>query len=155
MAIINSYDQYSRLIVRSVNHIFKNFLKDHTIEEVLESQSSKGDPSVSVSISGSLKGELIINLPASTLDRITKYFFKSASGRAMKKHYEEVAGEIANLITGTFANQLQFLNHTVRLSPPEFNEEDVTTRTLYDNINLSFNSQYGGFDVDLYYRHDE
>ncbi len=155
MAIINSYDQYARLIIRSVNHIFKNFLKDNSIEEVLESQSSKGDPSVAIGISGTLKGELIINLPASTLNNITKYFFKTAGGKSAKKHYEEVAGEIANLITGTFANQLQFLNHTVRLSPPEFNEEDVTTRTLYDNINLSFISQYGGFDVDLYYRHEE
>jgi CheY-specific phosphatase CheX len=154
MAIIDSYDQYSKLIVRSVNHIFKNFLKDHTIEEVLESQSSKGDPSVSVGISGSIKGELIINLPSPTLDKITKYFFKSASAKTVKKHYEEVAGEIANLITGTFANQLQFLNHDVRLSAPEFNEESVTTRTLYDNINLSFQSNFGGFDVDLYYRHD-
>ncbi len=155
MSIINSYDQYARLITRSVDHIFKNFLKDNSIEEVLESQSSKGDPSVSISISGTLKGELIINLPPSTLSNITKFFFKTSGGKSVKKHFEEVAGEIANLITGTFANQLQFLNHTVRLSPPEFNEEDMTTRTLYDNINLSFNSHFGGFDVDLYYRHDE
>ncbi|MCX7677585.1 MAG: chemotaxis protein CheX [Spirochaetes bacterium] len=153
MALIDSYEQYAKLIVRSVDHIFKNFLKDNTIEEVLESQSSKGDPTVSIGISGSIKGELIISMPQSTLENITKFFFKNASARTIKKHYEEVAGEIANLITGTFANQLQFLNHTVRLTPPEFNEE-ITTRTLYDNVNLSFISHFGGFDVDLYYRHE-
>lgn len=155
MSITSSYDQYSKLIVRSVDHIFKNFLKDNTIKEVLENQSKKGDPTVSISINGTLKGELIISLPKETLDNITKFFFKNASPKILKKHYEEVAGEIANLITGTFANQLQFFNHTVRLSPPEFNEEDVTTRTLYENINLSFNSFFGGFDVDLYYRHEK
>jgi CheY-specific phosphatase CheX len=107
---------------------------------------------VSIEINGAIKGEIIINLPEGTLNSITKYFFSSATGRTVKKHYEEVAGEIANLITGTFANQLQFLKRDIRLSPPEFNDESDTTRSLYDNINLSFNSSYGGFDIDLFYR---
>lgn len=149
---MNTYDQYSKLIVRSVNHIFRNFLKDESISEILESQSSGTDPKVSIEINGAIKGEIIINLPEGTLNSITKYFFSSATSRTVKKHYEEVAGEIANLITGTFANQLQFLKRDIRLSPPEFNEDSDTTRTLYDNINLSFNSSYGGFDIDLFYR---
>ncbi|MBP7583915.1 MAG: chemotaxis protein CheX [Spirochaetes bacterium] len=149
---MNTYEQYSKLIVRSVNHIFKNLLKDESVSEILESQSSENDPKVSVEISGSIKGEIIINMPVDTLNRITKFFFSGATNRSVKKHYEEVAGEIANLITGTFANQLQFLRQDIKLSAPEYNEEPVTTRTLYDNINLSFNSSYGGFDIDLFYR---
>ncbi len=153
MTIIDSYDQYSRLIARSVSHIFKNFLKDASIAEILDLQAGDGDPKVSVGLSGSLKGEININFPRETLGRITRFLVGGVSNRTAKKHYEEVAGEIANLITGTFANQLQFLNQDVRLSAPEYNEEPLTTRALFDNINLSFTSSYGGFDVDLFYRH--
>ncbi len=149
---MSDYEHYSKLVKRSVNHIFKNLLKDESVCETLESQSGNGDPRVSVEITGSLKGEMIIMLPVGTLNNITRFFISGATARTVKKHHEEIAGEIANLITGTFANQMQFLNHDIRLSAPEFNEDSITTRTLYDNINLSFLSGYGGFDVDLYYR---
>lgn len=151
---MQNYDAYSRMIVRSVSHIFKNFLQDQTIEEILESQAGREDPRVTVSINGKLKGELVLNFPPKTLTHITTHFFQSASGKSAHRHFEEVAGEIANLITGTFANQLQFHNIDVRLSAPEYNEEAMTARSLYDNINLSFNSRFGGFDLDLYYREE-
>lgn len=72
--------------------------------------------------------------------------------QSIKKHHADVAGEIANMITGTFANQLQYINYHVRLSPPDFNDDPITVKALYDNINVSFQSSYGGFDVDLYYK---
>ena len=28
----------------------------------------------------------------------------------------------------------------------------LLVKTLYENINLSFNSKYGGFDIDFYYK---
>jgi len=31
---MNEYDRYSRYLVRSVNHIFKHFLDDTSIEDV-------------------------------------------------------------------------------------------------------------------------
>ena len=66
-----------------------------------------------------------------------------------------VAGEIANLITGTFANQLQFDDYDIVLSPPEFNDDPILMKALYDNVNLSFSSSFGGFDIDLYYKEEE
>jgi CheY-specific phosphatase CheX len=152
---MKDYNKYSKLVIRSVNHIFKNFLKDPSIKEILESQAQNGDPRVSIEIDGSIKGELIISFPAQTLNDITKFFFKGSAARSLKKHHEEVAGEIANLVTGTFANQLQFDNMDVRLSAPEYNDDTKTMRTLYDAINLSFDSGFGGFDVNLYYRDGE
>jgi CheY-specific phosphatase CheX len=150
--MMSDYDRYSKYLVRSVNHIFKNFLDDTTIEEVYETQSRVKDPLVVVEINGTMKGEIIINLPKRTLDQITVKFVNSNDAKTIKKYYGDVAGELANLITGTFANQMQFLKHDIKLNAPEFNDDPISVKALYENINLSFSSKYGGFDIDFYYK---
>ncbi|MGV7929948.1 MAG: chemotaxis protein CheX [Spirochaetota bacterium] len=152
---MSNYERYSRFIVRSVDHIFKNFLNDPTIEEVYESQSSEVDRKVAIEIEGTISGELVINLPQKTLGLITRRMVQNDNPRALKKYYNDVAGELANLISGTFANQMQFLNHELRLSPPEVEEDPISLKTFYENINLSFKSSFGGFDIDLYYKENK
>jgi CheY-specific phosphatase CheX len=152
---MSNYRRYSLLIVRSVDHIFKNFLNDPKVEEVFEAQSSGKDSKVAIEIEGTLKGELVFNIPVKTLDLITKKMVPDLTSRSLRQYHRDVAGEIANLITGTFANQLQFLKHEVRLSPPEIDDDPISLKALYDNINLSFRSSFGGFDVDLYYRENK
>jgi CheY-specific phosphatase CheX len=149
---MGNYDRYSRYLVRSVTHIFKNFLEDGTIEEVFETQSRDRDPLVVVEIGGTMKGEIILNLPKKTLDRITMKFINSNDARAVRNCHGDVAGELANLITGTFANQMQYVEHNIRLNAPEFNDDPISVKTLYENINLSFSSKYGGFDIDFYFK---
>lgn len=149
---MSNYERYSRYLVRSVDHIFKNFLSDSSIEEVFESQSDNEDPIVSIELDGSLRGELVINLPLPTLDMLTKRIVPSVRKNSIKKHHPDVAGEIANLIAGTFVNQLQFVRHNVRPSAPEYNDDPLSIKALYENINLSFSSRFGGFDVDLYFQ---
>jgi CheY-specific phosphatase CheX len=149
---MNEYDRFSRYLVRSVNHIFTHFLGDASIEEVFETQSKEKDPLVVVEIDGSLKGEIIINLPKKTLDGITRKFVNTDDSKLIRKYHGDVAGELANMITGTFANQMQFLKHDIRLNAPEFNDDPITVKTLYENINLSFSSKYGGFDIDFYFK---
>lgn len=149
---MSNYKRYSKYIVRSVNHIFKNFLNDETIKEVYETQSKKKDPQIAVEIEGTLIGEIVINMPVSTLDLITKQFINKSDKRSIRRYHSDVAGELANLITGTFANQLQYAQHEIQLAPPEFNDDPISLKTLYDNINLSFKSSYGGFDIDFYYK---
>lgn len=150
---MSSSERYSEFIVRSVDHIFKKFLQDEYIEEVYETQTGSEDHQVAVEIGGTLQGEIVINLPDHTLNLLTKKFI--GNRKSPKKHYGDVAGEIANLITGTFANQLQFDDHDITLSPPEFDDDPIAMKALYDNINLSFSSSYGGFDIDLYYKEEE
>lgn len=145
-------DRYSKYLVRSVNHIFKHFLDDASVEEVYETQSKEKDPLVVVEIGGTMKGEIIINLPKKTLDGITMKFINSDDVKTIRKYHGDVAGELANLITGTFANQMQFLKHDIKLNAPEFNDDPIAMKTLYENINLSFCSKYGGFDIDFYYK---
>jgi len=94
---------------------------------------------VAVEIGGTLKGEIIINLPKKTLDLITMKFINSRDAKAIRKSHGDVAGELANLITGTFANQMQYLEHNIKVNAPEFNDDPITVKALYDNINLSFN----------------
>ncbi len=149
---MNEYDIYSKVISRSVDHIFKNFLEDNSIKEVNETQSRVKDPQVAIEIDGSLKGEIIINLPVDTLNLITKKFIGSSNQKLIKKNFPDVAGELANLITGTIANQLQYTNKHLTLSPPEFNSDSILMKALYENINLSYTSRYGGFDIDFYYK---
>ncbi len=149
---MSRYNTYYKCIVRSVDHIFKNFFKDELIDEVFDAQSSSNDPVVSVEINGSLTGEIIINIPVKTLNLLIKEMIPDANPRSLKKHHADVAGELANLITGTFANQLQFIKHKVRLYPPDFNDDPIKIKALYENINISFTSSFGGFDVDLYYK---
>lgn len=149
---MSEYDTYTKVLTRSVNHIFKNFLKDSVIEEVYETQSSKKDHKVAVEINGSLEGEIVINIPSTTLNKISKCFTGDSKKRITKSVSADVAGELANLITGTFANLMQYIEHDIILSPPEFNDDPIQIKTLYENINISFISSFGGFDVDLYYR---
>ncbi|HOW81932.1 MAG TPA: chemotaxis protein CheX [Spirochaetota bacterium] len=150
---MDNYQKYSKCIVRSVNHIFKNFLNDNDITEVYETQAMENDPQVAVEIDGTISGEIVINLPVKTLDLITKKFINRSDTKTIRKHHGDVAGELANLITGTFANQLQYADHVIQLAPPEFNEDPIAIKALYDNINLSFRSSFGGFDIDLYYKY--
>ena len=149
---MDNYERYSKYLVRSINHIFQQFLDDQSIEEVFEAQSKDSDPCVAVEIQGTIRGEIVINLPKKTLDMITKKFINKSDTRSIRRSHGDVAGELANLITGTLANQLQYAEHEIRLSPPEYNEDPITIKALYENINLSFNSKYGGFDVDFYYK---
>jgi CheY-specific phosphatase CheX len=149
-----SSDRYSKYIARSVDHIFKTFLNDAAIKEVFESQSSKTAHKVMIEIGGTLTGELIINFPPKTLNLLTSQFINSKNPRTIRKNHKDVAGELANLITGTFANQLQYIDHNICVSTPEFDDDPISIKTLYENINLSFSSSYGGFDVDLYYKED-
>jgi CheY-specific phosphatase CheX len=149
---MSDYDVYSRYLVRSVSHIFKNFLDDREVEEVYETQCDGNYSQVAVEFKGSMVGEIIINLPPGTLRGITKKFVQKNDSRVINRSKRDVAGELANLITGTFANQLQYADHYLRLSAPEHDEDPLTVKALYDNINLSFQSLYGGFDIDLYFR---
>jgi CheY-specific phosphatase CheX len=149
---MSGYDRYTKYLVRSVNHIFKHFLDDATIEEVFETQSRGKDSLVAVEIDGTIKGEIVINLPKNTLDRITMKFLNTKDAKAIRQYHGDVAGELANMITGTFANQMQFLKHEIKLTAPEFNDDPISVKTLYENINLSFSSKYGGFDIDFYFK---
>ena len=154
---MNSYDRYYNCIIRSVDHIFKKFFNDDAITEVFESKAEANVAKVSVEIDGSLLGEIILNIPKTTLNLLIKKMIPDAkpTDRSLKKYYSDVAGELANMITGTFANQLQFVEKDIRLSPPEFNNDPITMKALYENINISFNSSFGGFDVDLYYKEND
>jgi CheY-specific phosphatase CheX len=148
-------DLYTRYLTRSVNHIFKNFLEDNNIEEIYETQSSAKDARVAVEFTGTLEGEILISIPDPTLKLITKKFINKKDATSINASKPDVAGELANLISGTFANQLQYVDHSINLSPPEFNDDPLEVKTFFENINISFNSIYGGFDIDLYYKEDE
>lgn len=149
---MNNYEVYSKILTRSVSHIFLKFLNDENLNEVYKGQCNKKDPKVAVEISGTLKGEIIINIPQKTLNKISRKFIGDNKAKITKKISADVAGELANLITGTFANLMQYAKHDLRLAPPEFNEDPITMKALYNNVNISFESSFGGFDIDLYYR---
>lgn len=144
--------KYNKAVERAVIHIFSNLLQDDSIEEVFHSQTEKNDPKVWIEVEGTIEGEIAITLTKETLKNLTKHFHPKSRGRAVIINQRDVIGELANLITGTIANQLQYINHEVRLLPPEFEEDPISMKALYENINLSFNSNFGGFDIDLYYR---
>ncbi len=144
--------KYEKALTRSVIHIFTNFFKDEQIQESFHTQTIKNDTKVWIEITGSFTGEIVITLKDETLKGLIRLFHPRVKEKTLLKHKDDVIGEMANLITGTFANQLQYLDHDIRLSPPEFEEDPIQMKALYNNINCSFNSSYGGFDVDLYYK---
>jgi len=149
---MDNIDRYSRYLLRSVKHIFKKFLEDNSIEEIYETQARETDSRVAVEMEGTIKGELIIYLPEKTLNAVTKKFIGEKNKSQAVEHYQDVAGELANLVSGTFVNQMQYEDHNILLFPPEFDDDPIAMKTLYENINLSFSSSYGGFDVDLYFK---
>ena len=149
------YQDYANLMKKSINHIFASLFNDQSIKEVYDSLIHEKSTQVAVEFKGTLRGEIIIKLPKKTLTGMARKFITSPNSRISKKVSEDVAGEIANLITGTFANQLQYLNHEIILLPPEINNDPISMKALYENINLSFQSDFGGFDIDLFFRKGE
>lgn len=147
--------KYEKALVRSVIHIFTNFFQDEMIREEFSTQTVKQDTKVWIEISGTISGEIVISLRDETLAGLIRKFHPRVRDKSLDKYKDDVIGEMANLITGTFANQLQYVNHDIRLSPPEFEEDPIQMKALYNNINCSFTSNFGGFDVDLYYKSSE
>ena len=88
---MDGYDKYSKYIVKSVNHIFKRFLDDSSVEEVYEMQARENDPQVAIEIDGTISGEIVINLPQDTLDLITRKFIGSKNKKSVKNSNGDVA----------------------------------------------------------------
>ena len=145
-------EKYANFLLKAVKYIFKRFLEDENIKEVLELNFKDKVNKIVIEISGTLKGEILIHLPQNTLKQITKKFIGSPDEKLLKPYYKDVGGEIVNQITGTFANQMQFEGHDIILTPPEFNDDPISMKALYENINICFDSSYGPFEVDLYFR---
>ena len=145
-------ETYAKFLLRAVKYIFKRFLEDETIKEVFEFNAKGKVNQIIVEISGTLRGEIIIHLPQDTLKQITKKFINASNEKTLRTHYKDVGGEVVNQVTGTFANQMQYEGHNITLSPPEFNDDPISMKALYENINMCFDSGYGPFEVDLYFR---
>lgn len=148
----NSYRRYSKCLERSVLHIFNNLFQDKSITEIYESQSKKSAPMVAIEFDGTFQGEILFSVPKSTLKALGKKINPDFTSKMTKSHYNDIAGELANMITGTLANQLQYIDHNIRLYPPEFDQDMINLKTFYDTITMSFTSEFGGFDIDLYYK---
>lgn len=144
--------KYNKGLERAVLHIFNNFLSDSSIKEVTESQSGKKSHIVWIEMNGTFEGEMQITLCDSMIGELVHLFHKDETLKKTKALIKDVSGEIANLISGTFVNQLQYIGHDIRVSPPEFEEDPISMKALYENISLSFVSVYGGFDIDIYYK---
>ena len=145
-------DKYAKFLLKAVKYIFKKFLEDENIKEVFELDRKGKINQIVIEFSGSLKGEIIIHLPQDTLKQITKKFIGTSDEKKLKQYYQDVGGEVVNQVTGTFANQMQYEGHNIILTPPEFNDDPILMKALYENINIYFDSSYGPFEVDLYFR---
>jgi CheY-specific phosphatase CheX len=146
-----NYRQYSKCLENSIVHIFNNLFNDKSISEIYDSQSSGKAPTVAIEFEGSFHGEILFSLPKKTLKALNKKVNPEIK-KMSSSHYNDLAGEIANLVTGTLANQLQYIQHEITLNPPEFDKDIIKLKTFYDTITMSFVSDFGGFDVDLYYK---
>lgn len=151
---MSDYKIYRNYLTKSVYHIFKNLLQDAGIESVYDNPTSSSLLRISVDMRGSIKGEILFHYPRNTIKNV----FHAMNGanapkRISKETLVDVASELSNMITGTFVNQMQFVDHNIDVSPPELQEDDEEyIRTLYENVNLSFRGQMGTFDIDFYYR---
>ncbi len=146
------YQLYSKGLINSVIHIFSNLFDDKTIKETVESKTTENDKRVWIEFNGSMRGEIIIITPKETLDKLVKKYNPKARGKKIESDYNDVLGEVANLIAGTLANQLQYYNHTVIPTPPEFEEDPIPMKTLFESVSLSFTSGFGHFDIEAYIR---
>ena len=144
--------KYNKGLERSVVHIFNNFLSDTSIREVTDSQAGSKHHNVWLEMNGTFEGEMQITLTDNLITELIHFFHKDRNIRKTRHVIHDVIGEIANLISGTFVNQLQYIGHDIKLSPPEFEEDPISMKALYNNISLSFESALGGFDIDIYYK---
>ena len=148
----SEYQQYSLCLERAVKHIFTSLFGDPSVDEVFEAPPIKSAYTVLLEMDGTMKGALKIQLPKKTIRALAQKMFTNSSASQIEEHSEDIAGEMANQIAGTFSNQLQFIKHSIRLFPPEFGEDLVGLTTFYENINMVFESKYGNFEIDLYYK---
>jgi CheY-specific phosphatase CheX len=103
---------------------------------------------------GSISGEILYYFPRETIKKILDKMMPSQMGKKLlKKTLHDAANELGNMITGTFVNQMQYLNHEIFVSPPEVQEQrEEYMRTLFETVNLSFDCELGGFDIDFFYK---
>ena len=149
-----NYRKYSKCLERSVKHIFTNFLGDASVKTVAEA-CKKADYKVWLEIEGSFCGEIFLKFPDGTMKKITEQLYSDVKGKALKQASMDIMGELANMITGTFANQLQFLNHDLILNAPEFENDPIPMKALYENISLTFESDFGLFEAEVFFRNEE
>jgi CheY-specific phosphatase CheX len=149
---MSNYRKFSQCLERSVKHIFTSLFHDQTIDEVFDETPGKIGKTVLIEMDGTVKGALRIQLAESTIKSLAKEIDPGAKGKSFAVIAEDVAGEMGNLIAGTLVNQLQYINHSIRLFPPEFGEDLVGTTALYENVSMTFRSVHGLFCVDLFYR---
>ena len=149
---MSNYRKFSQCLERSVKHIFRNLFGDSSIDEVFDESPSHFGKTVMIEMDGTVKGALRIRLPDPTIKSLAKAIDPDAKGKQFSATAEDVAGEMGNLIAGTLVNQLQYINHSIKLYPPEFGEDLLGTTALYENVNMTFRSAYGAFVVDLYYK---
>lgn len=149
-----NYRKYSKCLERSVKHIFENFLNDQSVSSIAK-ECGKCDYKVWLEIEGSFCGEILLKFPEVTIKKITEKMHPGIKGKALKQAAVDLTGELANMITGTFANQMQFLNHELLLNAPEFENDPIPLKALYDNITLSFESEFGYFDAELFFRNEQ
>lgn len=148
----NYRKKYNKGLERAVLHIFNNFLLDTSIKEVTEAQAVQKNHLVWIEMSGTFEGEMQITLSDDLVSALVSFFHKNEKVKKTKSVIHDVTGEIANLISGTFVNQLQYIGHDIKVSPPEFEEDPISMKALYDNICLSFSSTLGGFDIEIFYK---
>ena len=149
---MSNYRKFSQCLERSVKHIFTNLFGDASIDEVFDETPSAFGKTVMIEMDGTVKGALRIQLPEPTIKSLAKTIDPNAKGKQFSATAEDVAGEMGNLIAGTLVNQLQYINHSIKLFPPEFGDDLLGTTALYENVNMTFRSAYGAFVVDLYYK---
>jgi CheY-specific phosphatase CheX len=149
---MSNYKKFSQCLERSVKHIFTHLFKDPSIDEIFEKVTIGKGRTVLIEMDGTVKGVLRIQLPDATIKSLAKTIDPDAKGKSAAATAEDVTGEMGNLIAGTLVNQLQYINHSIRLFPPEFGDDLIGTTTLYENVSLTFGSVYGSFIVDLFYK---
>ncbi|MGL4368442.1 MAG: chemotaxis protein CheX [Spirochaetota bacterium] len=149
---MSNYRKFSQCLERSVKHIFTNLFGDSSIDEVFDENPVSFGKTVMIEMDGTVKGALRIQLPEPTIRSLAKTIDADAKGKKFSAVAEDVAGEMGNLIAGTLVNQLQYINHSIKLFPPEFGDDLLGTTALYENVNMTFRSSFGAFVVDLYYK---
>lgn len=149
---MNLSNRYQNNIYKSVNDTFQKLFNKETEQNSLKTKISESDLKLAISIVGAIKGKFILSFPQKTLTNISKHFFSNQNISLTEQDYVDVAGEISNLITGHFISNIDVNNQYIDITHPEVTNNHIINDHSYNNLPLSYSSDFGRLNINFYYQ---
>lgn len=143
--------RYKEIIKKSVSHIFTTMLQSQSCDQI-DLLLDEDIYSIVITCKGSLQGDFHFTYCKKTIANIVSYFNQKNYDKHNESDLKDIAGEISNLIAGTFVTRLRFNKNDIKISHPQHDKTFQENRRTYKDFNLSYSSDYGDMGISFSFK---